>query len=211
MKKIRFNFYPKNIDFFAYFRNDAANLKDGVLVLKDLVDNYTDVEAKYLKLRDIEHKGDVITHEIFSKLRETFITPLEREDIHNLASGIDDVLDCIEGVASRMHFFKVPKPTPEIKILVEILHKAVLQIVEAIDNMANLSSVDTFCVEINRLENEADVVCREAIARLFEATREIEHLKDLMKFKEIYSRLESASDRCEDVANTIEEIIVKSA
>ncbi len=110
-----------------------------------------------------------------------------------------------------MHFFKVPKPTPEIKILVEILHKAVLQIVEAIDNMANLSSVDTFCVEINRLENEADVVCREAIARLFEATREIEHLKDLMKFKEIYSRLESASDRCEDVANTIEEIIVKSA
>lgn len=211
MRRLKISFYPKNVDFFDYFRRDAANLKQGVLVLKDLMDDYVDVEAKYLKLRDIEHQGDQITHEIFSELRKTFITPLEREDIHNLASGIDDVLDCVEGVASRMHFFKVGKPTPEMKALVDIIHKAVVQIAEALDNMVNLSSVDTFCVEINRLENESDVICREATAGLFEATKEVEQVKDLLKLKEIYNRLETASDRCEDVANTIEEIIVKSS
>jgi predicted phosphate transport protein (TIGR00153 family) len=208
---MRVRFFPKDQKFFKLFRQDAVNLKAGVQALQDLVHNYIDVDRKYQQIKDIEHQGDVITHEIFTKLRETFITPLDREDIHGLASGLDDVLDCIEGVASRMNYFKVPKPTPEIRKLVDIISQAVHQISEALDNLESLGRVDAFCKQINLLEYEADVVCREAIADLFEKTEKVEQLKDLIKLKEIYGRLEIAADRCEDVANIIEGIIVKSS
>jgi predicted phosphate transport protein (TIGR00153 family) len=208
---MKLRFFPRDQKFFALFRQDAANLKVGILALKELVENYEDVERKYQHIKDIEHQGDMITHEIFTKLRETFITPLDREDIHGLASGLDDVLDCIEGVASRMNYFKITKPTPEIKALVDILSQAVHQIAEALDNLESLGRVDAFCKQINLLEYEADVVCREAIADLFEKTQKVEQLKDLIKLKEIYGRLEIAADRCEDVANIIEGIIVKTS
>jgi uncharacterized protein len=207
---MKLRFFPKDQKFFALFRQDATNLEKGVMALQELVDNYEDVEKKYQHIKDIEHQGDMITHDIFVKLRETFITPLDREDIHGLASGIDDVLDCVEGVASRMNYFKVPKPTPEIKKLVDIIVQAVHQIAQAIDNLETLGRVDAFCKQINILEYEADVICREAIANLFEKTQKVEQLKDLIKLKEIYGRLEIAADRCEDVANVIEGIIVKS-
>ena len=208
---MKLRFFPRDQKFFALFRQDAANLKVGILALKELVENYEDVERKYQHIKDIEHQGDMITHEIFTKLRETFITPLDREDIHGLASGLDDVLDCIEGVASRMNYFRIAKPTPEIKKLVDILSLAVHQIAEALDNLQSLGRVDAFCKQINLLEYEADVVCREAIADLFEKTQKVEQLKDLIKLKEIYGRLEIAADRCEDVANIIEGIIVKAS
>jgi predicted phosphate transport protein (TIGR00153 family) len=208
---MKLRFFPRDQKFFALFRQDAANLKTGILALKELVDNYEDVEKKYQHIKDIEHQGDMITHEIFTKLRETFITPLDREDIHGLASGLDDVLDCIEGVASRMNYFRIAKPTPEIRVLVDIISRAVHQIAEALDNLQSLGRVDAFCKQINLLEYEADVVCREAIADLFEKTQKVEQLKDLIKLKEIYGRLEIAADRCEDVANIIEGIIVKSS
>src|SRR4030042_1279882 len=152
---MKFRMFPKEQKFFELFRRDAANLKEGALALQELIDHYEDVEAKYESIKRIEPQGDNITHEIFAKLRETFITPLEREDIHDLASGLDDVLDCIEGVASRMCYFKLPRPPPEVNRPAEI--------------------------------------------------------KDLIKLKEIYTRLEIAADRCEDVANVIEGIIVKSS
>ena len=208
---MKFHFFPRDQKFFALFRQDAANLKLGVQALKELVENYEDVERKYQHIKDIEHQGDMITHEIFVKLRETFITPIDREDIHGLASGLDDVLDCVEGVASRMNYFKVPRPTPEMKKLVDIISQAVHQISEAIENFESLGRVDAFCKQINILEYEADVVCREAIADLFEKTEKVEQLKDLIKLKEIYGRLEIAADRCEDVANIIEGIIVKTS
>jgi predicted phosphate transport protein (TIGR00153 family) len=207
---MKFRMFPKEQKFFDLFRRDAANLREGALALHDLVDHFEDVGGKYEKIKRLEHQGDIITHEIFTKLRETFITPLEREDIHDLASGLDDVLDCIEGVASRMYYFKVAQPTPEVKKLVDIIGKAVQQIFEAIDNLETLGHVHAFCKQINLLEYEADVVCREAIADLFEKTEKVEDIKDLIKLKEIYSRLEVAADRCEDVANVIEGIIVKS-
>jgi len=208
---MRLRFFPREQKFFTLFRQDAANLKTGILALQELVNNYEDVERKYQHIKDIEHQGDMITHDIFVKLRETFITPLDREDIHGLASGLDDVLDCIEGVASRMNYFKVPKPTPEILRLVDIISQAVHQIDEAINNLETLGRVDAFCKQINILEYEADVVCREAIADLFNKTEKVEQLKDLIKLKEIYGRLEIAADRCEDVANIIEGIIVKTS
>jgi len=207
---MKLHFFPKDNKFFDLFRRDAANLREGALALQELVDNYEDVEKKYERIKEIEHQGDNITHEIFTKLRETFITPLEREDIHGLASGLDDVLDCIEGVASRMCYFKLARPTPEARKLVGIISQAVEQIFEAIDNLETLGHCHAFCKQINILEYEADVICREAIADLFEKTEKIEEIKDLIKPKEIYTRLEVAADRCEDVANVIESIIVKS-
>jgi predicted phosphate transport protein (TIGR00153 family) len=201
---------PKEEKFFELFKQDAENLKKGVEALKDLVDHYDNVEEKYLKIKAIEHQGDIITHDIIVKLRETFITPLEREDIHELASGMDDVLDCLEGVASRLHYFRIIQPTPEIRKLVSIINAAVGQIYEAILHLGKLGRVHSFCQEINSLEYQADLIGQEAIANLFEKTQKVEGLKDLIKFKEIYGRLESAADRCEDVANVIEGIMVKS-
>src|SRR5512136_592392 len=207
---MKLRFFPRDQKFFALFRQDAANLKTGILALQELVNNYEDVEKKYQHIKDIEHQGDMITHDIFVKLRETFITPLDREDIHGLASGIDDVLDCIEGVASRMWTFKLERPTPEVKKLVGVIVKAVEQIFEAVDHLESLGHVHAFCKQINILEYEADVICREAIADLFETSETAEELKDLIRLKEIYTRLEVAADRCEDVANVIEEIILKA-
>ncbi|HDT14267.1 MAG TPA: DUF47 domain-containing protein [Candidatus Aminicenantes bacterium] len=207
---MKLNFFPRDHKFFDLFREDAANLREGALALQELIDNYVDVEKKYERIKAIEHKGDNITHELFTKLRDTFITPLEREDIHGLAGGLDDVLDCIEGVASRMCYFKLAGPTPEAKKLVDIIAKAVEQIYEAIDNLETLGHCHTFCQQVNILEYEADIICREAIAELFDMAETPAEIKELIKLKEIYTRLEVAADRCEDVANVIESIIVKS-
>jgi predicted phosphate transport protein (TIGR00153 family) len=207
---MKLKLFPRDHKFFDLFREDAANLREGALALQELVDHYEDVQRKYERIKAIEHQGDNLTHEIFTKVRDTFITPLEREDIHGLASGLDDVLDCVEGVASRMWTFKLDRPTPEVKRLVDIIVKAVEQIFEAVTHLETLGHCHAFCKQINILEYEADVICREAIADLFSKAETAAELKDLIKLKEIYTRLEVAADRCEDVANVIEEIIVKS-
>lgn len=201
---------PRQEKFFEFFKQDAENLKQGVEALQDLLDHYENVEQKYLKIKTIEHHGDIITRDIIIKLQETFITPLEREDIHALASGLDDVLDCIEGVASRLYDFKIPQPTQEMKKLVGIIHSAVHQIYEAISHLEKPRNVHPFCREVNSLEYQADIIGKEAISQLFERSEKVDDLKDLIKLKEIYDRLERAADRCEDVANVIEGIIVKS-
>ena len=208
---MKLRFFPKEEKFFQLFRQDAANLKTGIEALQELLDHYEEVEKKYQKIKAIEHQGDIITHEIITKVRETFITPLEREDIHELASGLDDVLDCIEGVASRLFTFKVQAPPPEMIKLVDILGQSVSQIYEAITHLEKLGHVHSFCREVNNLEYQADIIGRQAIADLFDKTERVEDLKELIKLKEIYGRLEVAADRCEDVANVIEGIIVKTS
>jgi predicted phosphate transport protein (TIGR00153 family) len=208
---MKLKLFPKDEKFFELFRDDADNLKQGIDALQDLMDRYEDIDKKYQKIKAIEHQGDNITHDIITKLRETFITPLEREDIHELASGLDDVLDCIEGVASRLSNFKVQAPTPEMKKLVEIISQAVYQIHGAIVHLEKMGHVHSFCREVNNLEYQADLISQRAVADLFEKTQRVEDLKDLIKLKEIYGRLEVAADRCEDVANVIEGIIVKTS
>ena len=208
---MKIRLFPKDEKFFELFRKDAANLKEGVDALQDLVDHYDDIEKKFQKIKSIEHQGDILTHDIITRLRGTFITPLEREDIHELASGLDDVLDCIEGVAGRLNSFKVSVPTPEMKKLVAIISQAVSQIYEAITHLEKLGHVPTFCQEVNKLEYQADIIGQQAIADLFDKTQRVEDLKELLKLKEIYERLERAADRCEDVANVIEGISVKTS
>jgi len=206
---MKIRLFPKDEKFFNLFKKDAANLKEGVEALQELINHYEDVDKKFQKIKSIEHQGDILTHDIVTRVRGTFITPLEREDIHELASGLDDVLDCIEGVASRLSLYKVSAPSPEMKKLVDILSQAVFQIYEAITHLEKMGHVDTFCTEVNKLEYQADIIGQQAIAALFDRTQRVEDLKELIKLKEIYERLERAADRCEDVANVIEGITVK--
>ena len=148
-----------------------------------------------------------MTHEIFERLNRTFITPLEREDIHQLASNLDDVLDAVEAIGSRIVLFKVGKPSPEALRMATILTECASQIEKAVDSLKNMNNLMSFTVEINRLENEADAISRQVTAELFSGRHD---LLDVLRWKEIFGRLEGAADKCEDVANAIESIVVKS-
>jgi len=199
---------PKETDFFEMFKQSADNLLSGAQELKNLVENYTEVEERVKKIKDIEHQGDKITHQIFNKLNKTFVTPYDREDIYRLTSSLDDVLDAIEGIASRLLLYKIKTPTPECVQLIHNIHLAAKEIDKTLKNLKNFDQILPFCIEINRLENEVDRASRELLADLFENETDI---KNLLRWRDIYGRIETAADRCEDVANVIEAIVVKNA
>ena len=200
--------FPKERKFFDLLGASARNLREGAEALKDLVYNYSDVESKAKNIKQIEHKGDNLIHEIIEKLNKTFITPIDREDIHILASELDDVLDAIEGISSRLLFFKIKNPTPECIRLVDIVYQAVTQIEKAISNLEHFENMHQFCIEINRLENQADQISQEMIGQLLDQEPD---WRVAIKWKEIYGRLETAADHCENIANAIESVVVKSA
>jgi len=199
---------PKEEKFFDMLEVSAKNVLKGAIALKDLVDDYTNVEEKVKEIKNIEHHGDTIIHEIIDKLNKTFITPIDREDIHILASELDDVLDAIEGISSRLYNFKIQKPTPECIRLVNIIHQAVEQIERAISDLEHFDNLLPLCIEVNRLENEADPISQEMIGHLLDKEPD---WRKAMKWKEIYGRLETAADHCENITNVIESIVVKSA
>ena len=201
-------FLPKEEKFFDMLKASSKNLLEGAKALKDLVDDYTDVEEKVRNIKEIEHQGDDIIHNIIDKLDKTFITPIEREDIHILASELDDVLDAIEGIASRLYNFKIPKPTPECIQLVNIVYRAVEQIEKAISDLEHFDNLSPFCVEINRLENEVDQISQQMIGQLLDKEPD---WRVAIKWKEIYGRLETAADHCENIADVVESIVLKSA
>jgi hypothetical protein len=199
---------PKEEKFYNLLKKSAKNALKGAVALKDLVHNYSDVEQKVRGIKEIEHQGDDIIHDIMDKLDKTFITPIDREDIHILASELDDVLDAIEGIASRLYNFKIPKPTPECKRLVDIIYLGVEQIEKAISDLEHFDNLRPFCIEINSLENEADQISQQMIGQLLD---EEPDWRVAIKWKEIYGRLETAADHIENIANVIESIVIKSA
>ena len=201
-------FIPHEEKFFEMFKESAQNLLNGAKALKDLVENYTEVDRKVREIKDIEHQGDVIFHQIVDRVNKTFVTPLDREDIYELVNELDNALDAIEGVSSRFFYFKIDKPTPESIQMINIVYKAAVEIKKTIDNLKNFNNLLPFCVEIHRLENEADMISREMIGKLLV---EEPDWRIVMKWKEIYGRLETAADHCEDIANVIESIVVKNA
>lgn len=199
---------PKEEKFFEMLEASAKNLLKGAEALKDLVDDYTNVEEKVRNIKEIEHQGDEIIHNIIDKLDKTFITPIDREDIHILASELDDVLDAIEGISSRLYNFKIPQPTPECIQLVNIVYQSVEQIEKVISDLEHFDNLSPFCIEINRLENEADQISQQMIGQLLD---EEPDWRVAIKWKEIYGRLETAADHCENIADVIESIVLKSA
>lgn len=203
-----FSLIPKDQKFFEMFNRAAENTLRGALLLKTLYEKYENPVELVEQIKKVEHDGDTITHEIIKRLNTTFITPIDREDIYSLTSAIDDVLDLIDAVANCMMVFKVDKPTPESIQLVELIARCAQKVVELVSLLGKSQDVLRHCVEINSLEEQADRVTVNAIARLFEVEKDP---ITVIKWKEIYEKLEGATDRCEDVANIIESIVLKNS
>jgi predicted phosphate transport protein (TIGR00153 family) len=204
----RFQIMPRSHNFYELFDRAASNLADtAALLLKHLTD-YRDPEAAHAEIRQREHEGDEITHQIMRALNTTFVTPLDREDIHRLASLIDDILDLIEAVADLLVLHGIPEPLPEMRQQAEVLARATEQTRQAIAGLRSFTGLETYWVEINRLENEGDRVYRKTVARLFSGDFKA---MDVLKWKDLVDQLEAAIDACEDVANTLESIVLKHA
>ena len=202
-----FSLFPKEEDFFSLFRQQAALVRAGCDQLHEMMEKFDNLEERAKRLKDVEHEADIVTHDLFARLNQSFITPLEREDIHNLASELDDVLDAVEAIGSRLVLFNVQAPTPEAIRLTGIVAQAGVQIEKVVSSLKDLKNLNSFTIEINRLENEADAISRQVVADLFSGRHEV---LDVLRWKEIYGRLENAADKCEDVANTIDAIVLKT-
>jgi uncharacterized protein len=200
--------FPREEGFFALFERAAENIMQSALLLRNLFDDYRDVGARAAAIKSLEDRGDEITHEIIDRLNRTFVTPFDREDIYELARQLDNVIDWIEAAAARMAVYQIPRPTREAQEMARIIVSVAEAIVEAIRNLQRLDRLAGPVREINRLENLADNVQRDAVAALFASTASA---IDIMKWKEIYETLEEATDQAEDVANVLETIRTKQA
>ena len=199
---------PRERKFFRMFSDVSENLTEGARLLHDILKNPNDLTTRIGRLQEIEHRGDEMTHDIIRMLNQTFITPFDREDIHRLSSSLDDVLDFVNGAAVRMTLYRVTVPPPAAIDLAALIVKQSEELALAVSLLESNQKVLDHCVEVNRLENEADRVSRRAIAELFE------HEKDpiqLIKIKELYEVLETATDKAEDAANVLEAVVLKSA
>jgi predicted phosphate transport protein (TIGR00153 family) len=199
---------PRETKFFDMFAEMSSNLTEGARLLQHLLSDYKNVEVRVQQLKDIEHKGDDMTHTILTKLNQTFITPFDREDIHKLASTIDDVLDFVYAAGERLVMYKIVTVPPDVAALADVVVKQCEQIGQACSKLEKQDHVLDYCVEINRLENEADRITRGAIAKLFDTEKDP---ITLIKIKELYEVLETASDKAEDAANVLETIVLKNA
>jgi predicted phosphate transport protein (TIGR00153 family) len=199
---------PKDTSFFEMFAAMSNNLIEAARALVDLFADYHNVEAKIEDIRRIEHRGDEMTHSIMRKLNQTFITPFDREDIHTLASSLDDVVDLINAACARIVMYRITDPPAEAGQVARLILAQCEELEKAVTNLQKSDDVLRHCVEINRLENEADQVSRVAIARLFEhETNPI----TLIKIKELLEFLETATDKAEDVADVLETVVLKNA
>ncbi|MEW6409469.1 MAG: DUF47 family protein [Nitrospirota bacterium] len=201
---------PKQMDFFSIFEQTASNLQMGAKLLVELMENLSDAEEKAKKIYDAEQEGDILTHEVFKRLNKTFITPIDREDIHALSSRLDDILDLIWATAERIVAFKIKEPIPEAIALSKTLLSTTEIILKAVTSLKqkNYSYLHEYCIEINTLENRADRFFRDALAKLFD---DINDPIFIIKWKEVYEHLENATDKCEDVADILEGIVLKHA
>ena len=202
-----FSLIPRDNSFFAMFSAMSDNLIAGARVLVDLFANYQDVEKQIEQIHRIEREGDELTHAILTKLNQTFITPFDREDIHELASKLDDVLDFINAAGARIVMYRISAHPPAAGELANIILMQSQELQKAVSLMQKNGNILAHCVEINRLENEADQVSQQAIADLFEREK---NPINLIKIKELLECLERATDKAEDVANVLETVVLKN-
>jgi predicted phosphate transport protein (TIGR00153 family) len=201
-------FIPRESKFLELFTDMVNNLTTGARQLRDLLQDYRDVSAGVQRIKSTERKGDDIAHAVFIKLNSSFITPFDREDIHTLASSLDDVLDYINAAADRLVTYKISKlPAAAVELATIILLQSE-ELAKAVVLLEKGDSIIKFCVEVNRLENEADGISRAAIGHLFET--ETDPIQ-LIKHKELLEVLEMATDKAEDAANVLETVVLKSA
>ena len=202
---------PREKKFFVLFDQSAQNVVKIAQQLRDMVHTWENVKERVGVITRLEHEGDAITHQIIAELHRTFVTPFDREDIALLAESLDDITDFIHSAADAMLLYKVEQPTDKARELTDTLILAVTEVqkgVSEIQGSINRNKLLKLCVEINRLENVGDSVYRSALAELFFDSADFAYL---IKWREIYEHIETAIDRCEDVANTLEGVALKYA
>jgi len=205
---VAFRLIPKEERFYDDFAAMAVQIKHGADLLDEMMAPDRPIWDKADEIKEVEHKCDFLTHEIIQRLHRTFVTPLDREDIHELARSLDDVMDAIDASAAVVRLYSIERVRPDARELVRIIKASTDEMVKALKALERRDGVAEPAVEINRLENEADRVHYAAVRRLFEEERDP---IVIMKWKEILDFLEDATDRCEDVANAVEGIVVKHA
>jgi hypothetical protein len=204
-----FSLIPKDTSFFQMFSEMSDNLVTGARTLVELFANYRDVERTIDTVQKIERHGDELTHNVLTKLNQTFITPFDREDIHQLASSLDDVLDFVNASGARLVMYRITAPPPAAGELSKIILLQSQELQKAVSLLQKQKNGDVLahCVEINRLENEADQVSQNGIATLFDNEKDP---INLIKTKELLEFLERATDKAEDAANVLETVVLKN-
>jgi predicted phosphate transport protein (TIGR00153 family) len=203
---VAFRLIPREEKFYSDFQALADELKQGSVLLERMVAPDHPIWDKADEIKEIEHKCDFLTHEIIQRLNRTFVTPLDREDIHTLARSLDDVMDAIDASATLVRLYRLDRVRFGARELAQIISASTHQVRLALDALEQHKGLITHAVEINRLENEADRVHQQAVSRLFDEERDP---LVVMKWKETLDFLEDATDRCEDVANVLEGVVVK--
>ncbi|MCP4114241.1 MAG: DUF47 domain-containing protein [Desulfobacteraceae bacterium] len=202
---------PKEDRFFSLFREHANTIAEGIDLFESLLTNYSEREELTIRIKEAEHRADQIAHEIFGLLNTVFVTPFDREDIQSFANHMDDIIDLVEKAGNRMNIYDMPSLPDHVREVTDILKKAFSELLTAVGMLSDLKRKDEIlkiCINVNSLENEGDVVLRRALRDLFD--NPVDPFS-LIKQKEIYELLESAIDRCEDLAHVIETILVKYA
>lgn len=199
---------PRETKFFRMFAEVSQNVIQGARLLRDILKDPTDIDARLEKLQEIEHRGDEMTHAIITTLNQTFITPFDREDIHRLTSSLDDVLDYVNSAGMRLRLYRIDAPPPVAAELAGLIVEQSEELAKGVSLLEQNQRVLEHCVEVHRLENEADRVSRNAIADLFDNEKDPIRL---IKMKELYEVLETATDKAEDAANVLEAVALKSA
>ena len=204
------NLLPKEVGFFDYFEQHIKLVHEGCLELVALAANKGVLGQRVTRIKELEHKADSVTHACIEMLHKTFVTPFERGDIHNLIKGLDNIIDSIDSAASRMALYEVREIRPEIIALAEVLLSASREIEALLVKLRTSRKLEDYqahCARLHQLESEGDTILRSALAQLF---REGNPLM-VIKWKEIYERLEQATDHCEKVANIIEGVILEAS
>ena len=198
---------PRESKFFRMFSEVSQNLIQGTRLLHDILKNPPHMDPRLDQLQEIEHRGDEMTHGILTALNQTFITPFDREDIHRLTSSLDDVLDFVNAAGVRLRLYKIKTPPSIAAELAAMIVEQSEELAQGVSLLEKNKLVLEHCVEVHRLENEADRLSRKAIADLFDNEKDPIHL---IKIKELYEVLETATDKAEDAANVLEAVALKS-
>jgi len=203
---VPFQVIPKEHAFFDLYQRAAENVARAAAELAELTSDLSGADAKAARIKELEHEGDELTHQILALLNTTFVTPFDRGDIYRLASTLDDILDAIEAVADLLVLHRVEDPLPELHQQATVLVRATDVMKEALSRLRSLTDLNGYLVEINRLENEGDRVYRKTVAHLYSGDFKA---MDVLKWKDLVDQMEEAIDGCEDIANAIESIALK--
>lgn len=208
---MRFSLIPRTGRFYDLFEENARKLVVASEALADLVTHFENVDAKIARIKDLEHEADDITHDIYRQVHQTFVTPLDREDIAALAQRMDDVMDYMEGASTAIRTYGITQPTAASRGLADLIRLQTVQLERAISTLrrrGELRSILEQLKEVNRLENEADSLFLNSMAELFQGEM---NSVDIIKWRDIYDQLEAATDSCEQVAHILEAIVLKHA